>query len=128
MSATGNPEREYGNAQREGTPVTAWIRVCVAFAAPGAESLVELRLPAGATVADAAARSALIARHGLDPAAIAFAIFGQRAEPDTPLADGDRVELTRPLCVDPKQVRRERARARPLPKAAPRRKARPPAG
>lgn len=108
--------------------MSARIRVCVAFAAPGEASLVELQLPAGATVADAAAQSALIARHGLDPAAIAFAIFGQRADPDTPLADGDRVELTRPLPADPKQVRRERARERPLPKAAPRRKPRPPAG
>ena len=107
--------------------MSAGIRVCVAFAAPGAESLVDLRLPAGATVADAVAQSALIPRLGLDPAGIAFAVFGQRADPDTPLADGDRVELTRPLAAEPMQVRRQRARERPLPKAAPKRKARPPA-
>jgi len=104
--------------------MTATIGVQVAYAAPGVEALVELRLPAGATVADAVAHSAFVAIHGLDPAAIAFAIFGQRAAADTPLADGDRIEVTRPLPADPKHARRERARARPLPKPAPRRKTR----
>ena len=104
--------------------MTATIRVCVAYAAPGVEALVDLRLPAGATVADAVAHSALVGRHGLDPAAIAFAIFGQRAAADTPLADGDRIELTRPLPADPKHARRERARARPAQKPLPRRKVR----
>jgi uncharacterized protein len=105
--------------------MTATIRVCVAYAAPGIEALVDLRLPAGATVADAVSRSDLIARHHLDPRTIAFAIFGQRAEAGTPLADGDRLELTRPLPADPKHARRERARASPLTKPPPRRKARP---
>jgi len=102
--------------------------VCVAYAAPGVETVVDLRLPVGATVADAVACSALIARHRLDPASIAFAIFGQRADAHTPLVDGDRVELTRPLPADPKQARRERAHARPLRKPPPRRKGRAGAG
>lgn len=104
--------------------MTATIRVCVAYAAPGIETLVALRLPPGATVADAVAQSALMVRHRLDPRSIAFAIFGQRAQAGTPLADGDRVELTRPLPADPKHARRERASARALPKPPPRRKAR----
>jgi putative ubiquitin-RnfH superfamily antitoxin RatB of RatAB toxin-antitoxin module len=102
--------------------VSATIRVCVAYAAPGVEARVDLRLPAGTTVGEAVARSALLAQHRLDPAAIAFAIFGQRADADTPLIDGDRVELTRPLAADPKQVRRERAQLRPLPRTKPPRK------
>jgi putative ubiquitin-RnfH superfamily antitoxin RatB of RatAB toxin-antitoxin module len=104
--------------------MSATIGVCVAYAAPGVEALVELRVPAGATVADAIAQSALVARYGLDPAAIAFAIFGQPAPADTPLADGDRIEITRPLPADPKHARRERARARPTQKPLPRRKVR----
>ena len=44
-----------------------------------------------------------------DPLVAAIEFFGQRAEGITPLADGDRVELTRPLVADPKRVRRKRA-------------------
>ena len=50
---------------------------------------------------------------GLDPALLGFAIFGQRATPATLLADGDRVELTRPLLADAKAVRRQRANTTP---------------
>jgi len=54
----------------------------------------------------------LIGRLGLASSEIGYAIFGQRAHPDTPLADGDRVELLRPLVADPKDLRRRRARPR----------------
>jgi len=92
------------------------MRVTVAYADPAGESLIEVTLPLGATVADAVAASDVIARHALDPVAIAFAIFGRRALGGTPLLDGDRVEVTRPLLADPKDTRRRRARAsRPTP-------------
>jgi len=55
-------------------------------------------------------------RFALADQAIGFAIHGQRADGDTPLADGDRIELTRPLIADAKQIRRERAVGKPLPK------------
>jgi putative ubiquitin-RnfH superfamily antitoxin RatB of RatAB toxin-antitoxin module len=71
-------------------------------------------LPAGATVADAVAASGLVARLGLARNAIAFAIYGQRADGAIPLRDGDRVEITRPLIADPKEARRTRAAQRPL--------------
>ena len=38
-----------------------------------------------------------------------LAIFGQRVDGSTPLRDGDRVEITRPLVCDPKVARRARA-------------------
>jgi hypothetical protein len=87
------------------------IEVIVAYAAAGVEELVTLRLPEGATIADAVARSTIVGRLGLDPADLRFAIFGQRATADTLLADGDRVELLRPLVADAKALRRERANA-----------------
>jgi hypothetical protein len=37
------------------------------------------------------------------------AVFGVQATPQTPLHAGDRVELLRPLQVDPKDARRRRA-------------------
>ena len=85
------------------------LTVLVAYAAPGIEALVSLAMPAGATVDDAVARSGLVERFALDPSLLEFAIFGQRAAGITPLANGDRVELTRPLVADPKSVRRKRA-------------------
>lgn len=37
-------------------------------------------------------------------------VFGERCERDRVVFEGDRVELYRPLTVDPRQARRERAR------------------
>ncbi|HEY7902425.1 MAG TPA: RnfH family protein [Casimicrobiaceae bacterium] len=91
------------------------LHVVVAYAAPGVEDVVALALPDGATVADALASAGIAERRGLDAAALEPAIFGQRAEPATPLADGDRVELTRPLVADAKAARRARAGAKRRP-------------
>jgi len=46
----------------------------------------------------------------LDLQAQAFGIFGKRARLDQPLAEGDRVEIYRPLAMDPKEARRRRAK------------------
>lgn len=77
---------------------------------PGHHESLRLRLPAGATVALALARAV---EQGFSPAAEAgagtLAVFGRLATPATPLHEGDRIELLRPLLADPKQRRRERA-------------------
>ncbi|HEY3177409.1 MAG TPA: RnfH family protein [Casimicrobiaceae bacterium] len=88
------------------------MHIVVAYAAPGIEEQVDVELAPGAVVDDAVAASGLIARLKLEPTTLAYAIFGQRARAETPLADGDRVELLRPLVADPKEARRRRARAR----------------
>ena len=90
------------------------VRIVVAYAEPGVEAQVDLVLAPGATVANAVAASDLIARFDLKPSMLAYAIFGQRVRPETPLADGDRVELLRPLAADPNDTRRRRAREQPL--------------
>ena len=66
---------------------------------------VALELAEGACVADALDAAAL------DPAgeASGVAVFGVNATPATLLRDGDRVELLRPLLIDPKEARRRRA-------------------
>jgi putative ubiquitin-RnfH superfamily antitoxin RatB of RatAB toxin-antitoxin module len=91
------------------------IAVTVAYAAPGTEAIVGVTVADGATVADAVAASGLCERLALTDS-IAFAIHGQAAAPATPLADGDRVEITRPLVADAKAVRRARAAQKPLPR------------
>lgn len=89
---------------------TATIRVEVVYALPDRHWSVPLELPAGATVAHALAAADLPNRvPGLEVGALGLGIFGRKAEPDTPLRDGDRVELLRPLQADPKTARRKRA-------------------
>jgi len=39
----------------------------------------------------------------------AVGIFGKRVDLDHRLAEGDRVEIYRPLAMDPKEARRQRA-------------------
>lgn len=97
--------------------MTRELAITVAYAAPGAEAIVPLTLPAGATVEQAVIASGLRERFALTDPTIGYAIYGQRADGDTPLADGDRIELTRPLIADAKQIRRARAAGTPLPKA-----------
>ncbi|MCK6415331.1 MAG: RnfH family protein [Giesbergeria sp.] len=83
------------------------LRITVAHACePGQVKLWELALPQGATVADALthcrSHGALVA----EP--VATGIWGQLVTHATVLQDGDRLELYRPLTVDPKLARRQR--------------------
>lgn len=80
----------------------ARLRVEVVEAHAGRPWRAQLELEEGATV-----RAALAAagRAGVR----AVGIHGRRVALDTPLADGDRVEIYRPLRVDPKEARRQRA-------------------
>ena len=83
------------------------LRVQVVQGWPRRFEQVELELPAGATLEEAVAAS------GLETAGISgYAIHGERVTAGTPLRDGDRVELLRPLLVDPKEARRRRAAGR----------------
>ena len=78
------------------------LRVEVVHARPDGVEVVEIRLPEGATVRDALAASGL--------KGVQVGIFGKRVKMDARLADGDRVEIYRPLAMDPKETRRRRAR------------------
>lgn len=89
------------------------MRIAVVYATSDIEQRADVTLPAGAVVADAVTASGLIERLRLERATLDYAIFGQRASPSTPLEDGDRVELLRPLIVDPKAARRKRAMEKP---------------
>jgi putative ubiquitin-RnfH superfamily antitoxin RatB of RatAB toxin-antitoxin module len=81
------------------------MRIEVVQAGPERAKVVEVRLAAGATVADALRAAGVEAPEGIG-------IFGKRVSVDTRLADGDRVEIYRRLLMDPKEARRARARRR----------------
>ena len=78
------------------------LAITVAYAAPGIEAIVPLAVPAGTTVEQAVAASSICKRFALTDQSIGYAIHGQRADGDTPVADGDRIEITRPLTADAK--------------------------
>jgi uncharacterized protein len=80
-------------------------------AAPHRVTRVSLRLPAGATVSQAIRASGVVEQLPADELArLEAGVWGRVVPGDTVLHDGDRVELTRPLCVDPKEARRLRYR------------------
>jgi uncharacterized protein len=86
------------------------ISVTVVYALPLAATEIALRLPEGATIADALDHASV--RGALSHADLArcpVGIFGRRSRRATVLADGDRVEVYRPLLADPKQTRIRRA-------------------
>lgn len=87
------------------------LAIEVAYVGPQGQWLVELRLAEGACVADAIAASGLALRvPGLHVDDGHVGIHAQRVTLATALADGDRVEIYRPLQADPKEARRRRAR------------------
>lgn len=70
-----------------------------------------LELPAGATVLQALQASGIVHEFPLlDFSAVAVGVWGRKARPGQVLQPGDRIELYRPLRVDPKVARRERFR------------------
>ena len=86
------------------------IVVTVVYALRDRATEIELRLPEGATVAQALARSGLATLHPeTDIAQCPVGIFGKAAERHAIVADGDRIEVYRPLQADPKEMRRRRA-------------------
>lgn len=68
-----------------------------------------LVLPAGATVEAALRAGGLLDAAGTMPDC---GVWGRRCTAGTPLREGDRVEVYRPLQIDPMQARRLRAHAR----------------
>lgn len=89
------------------------IAVEVVYARPDMQELRRLAVPPGTTVGEAVRLSALPAQFPeLDIERDGVGVFGQRVDSSTILKRGDRVEIYRPLVVDPKQARRARARIR----------------
>jgi putative ubiquitin-RnfH superfamily antitoxin RatB of RatAB toxin-antitoxin module len=92
-----------------GPAEAAVLRVEVAYCpATGVVDRVVLQLHEGSCLQDAIDASGLCQRHALDAASLKAGIWGRVQPLHTPLRDQDRVELYRPLLVDPKEARRLR--------------------
>ena len=88
------------------------MAVCVAYSPrAGHVEEVALELPAGATLREALDRSGLPQRHPeIDTSTVRIGVWGKLRALDHVLRDKDRVEIYRPLQVDPKEARRLRYR------------------
>lgn len=87
------------------------LRVEVVYCtAAGHTDLVQLRLPQGASLADALQASGLLQRHSLETDGLDVGVWGRVQTLRCVLRDRDRVEIYRPLQVDPKEARRQRDR------------------
>jgi len=89
------------------------INVSVVYCAPGCEDVSELKLATGATVGDAIdAAGVRLRRPEVATGVLDVGVWGRSAPLTQRLEDGDRVEIYRPLAVDPKEARRVRAEVR----------------
>ena len=86
------------------------IDIEVAYARPDEQVILPLRVPAGTAIEDAIRRSGILDRFPeIDLAANKVGVFGKVGRLDQGLAEGDRVEIYRPLIADPKEARKQRA-------------------
>ena len=87
------------------------IRCEVAYALPEEQVILTVRLEGHATVADAIRESRIEERFSdLQANDDDVGVWSRPCAMNTRLSDGDRVEIYRPLVVDPKDARRERAK------------------
>ncbi len=86
------------------------LGVEVVFALPNEQRLVELQVPAGTTVAGVIDASGIReAFPDIDIDALKRGIWGRIVSDDERVRAGDRVEIYRPLVVEPREARRLRA-------------------
>jgi putative ubiquitin-RnfH superfamily antitoxin RatB of RatAB toxin-antitoxin module len=87
--------------------------VTVVHARPGAQHVIRVELAAGATVGSAVQASGLLqlepdlARRPLE-----VGLWNRRVSLDAIVRDGDRIEVYRPLQIEPMEARRLRAATR----------------
>ena len=89
-------------------PADPALAVCVAYSQRAGEvDEVQIQLPSCATVQDALNQSGLLQRHAdIDVAESRIGVWSKLRALDHVLRDCDRVEIYRPLQVDPKEGRR----------------------
>ena len=89
------------------------MQVEVVYASTKKQSALSVLLSPGATVQDAIIASGLLIHFPeIDLQKNTVGIWGKVVSLTTPVEPGDRVEIYRPLTIDPKEARRARSRLR----------------
>jgi putative ubiquitin-RnfH superfamily antitoxin RatB of RatAB toxin-antitoxin module len=89
------------------------IQVEVAYATPQRQVVIPLEVAEGSTVAQVIEYSGIVQQFPeLDAMTMSVGIFSKPVKPDHLVQFGDRIEIYRPLLIDPKQKRRAKAQKR----------------
>ena len=87
------------------------IKVSVTYALPDRQTVRELELPVGATLALALEQSGLLQDYPeIDLESASVGVYGRRMPLHAVVQSGDRVEIYRQLRMEPKEARRQRLR------------------
>lgn len=88
------------------------IAVEVAYANPAQQLIIPVHIDEGSTAEQAIRRSGILEKFPeIDLALNKVGVFGKILPLTTILQAGDRVEIYRPLRIDPKQARKTRAKS-----------------
>ncbi|QGL25900.1 RnfH family protein [Neisseria brasiliensis] len=85
------------------------LNIEIVYGLPDKQVLKTMQVAEGTTIRQAALQSGLENEFpDLDLYSAKLGIFGKIAKDDTVLRDKDRIEVYRPLLIDPKEARRQR--------------------
>lgn len=86
------------------------LKVEVCYALPEEQTLLQLIVDQDASVEEVIQQSGVLQLHPeIDLSDNKVGIFSKLTTLDAQLHDGDRIEIYRPLLIDPKEVRKQRA-------------------
>jgi uncharacterized protein len=86
------------------------ILVEIAYALAEEQVIISIKVPTNFDVKQAIEKSGIQKKFpGIDLSKNKVGIFGKKITLDQPLNDRDRIEIYRPLILDPKEMRRKRA-------------------
>jgi putative ubiquitin-RnfH superfamily antitoxin RatB of RatAB toxin-antitoxin module len=97
--------------------VVSKIFIEIAYAMPEKQRIIELQVAPDCTIESAIQQSGLLALFPeIDLTKQQVGVFSQQRNLSDKVKEGDRIEIYRPLAVDPKQARRARAQQAQSPK------------
>ena len=86
------------------------MKIRIAYACMEGVHVSEHEVAVGSNVLEAIEQSGVLRQFPeIDLARNGVGIYGRLVAPDTPVKEGDRVEIYVPVLLDPKQARRKRA-------------------
>ena len=90
--------------------IAVMLEIEVVYGLPGKQVLKKMNVQNGCTAREAVCQSGLDEIFSeLDLQTAPLGIFGKSVKDETLLRDKDRIEIYRPLLIDPKEARRKRA-------------------
>ena len=86
------------------------LTISICYVTTAVQETIRIEVPVGSTLIQAIDASGVKQKYKqIDFSTNAIGVFGKVVEDTYVLNDHDRIEIYRPLCVDPMQARRQRA-------------------